>query len=160
MADLQSWHLPRLLSTAARLAEYAWNDQIAGLGLTPAGMIALEVLAENGPAAQTVLATRARVQPQTMGKTVSKLESSGHVTRERPVGDGRSQLVSISDRGWAALMGARKLQRSLTAGRPDADDLNDLLARVITELSATHGPTTPRVPVPGRPGVQYRRASS
>lgn len=138
MPDLDHWPLARLLSTAARLTEHAWSEQLTGLNLTPAGVTALEILAEGGPASQASLAVRARVQPQTMGKTLSKLQGSGYVVRHRSQGDARVQQVQISERGRSALIGARTLQRSLAANpRMSAGDLDALLATIIRGLAGT-----------------------
>lgn len=151
MTDLYGWHLPRLMSTAARLAEHESNRRLAGLGLTHAGVIALEVLAEAGPAAQNVLAARARVQPQTMGKTLSKLAASGYITRERAPVDGRSLQVSISDLGRAALTGAHSIQRAVPGHQGHAlDNLNDSLGKIIRELSK-EAPQVRRTPPSATP---------
>jgi MarR family transcriptional regulator, organic hydroperoxide resistance regulator len=81
MPDLDNWATPRLLSTAARMVEYAWNEKLASLGLTHAGAIALEVLETGGPEVQAQLAVKARVKPQTMSRTLARLEAHGCITR-------------------------------------------------------------------------------
>jgi MarR family transcriptional regulator, organic hydroperoxide resistance regulator len=145
MPDLQNWPTARLLSTAARLVEHAWNEKLASLGLTHAGVIALEVLDAEGALAQAQLAAKVRVQAQTMGKTLSRLEAHGHITRVRSQSDRRSQLVSISDLGQQALESSRELERNLTpGGDAGADDLRDRLASVIRRLGTTRwGGTVP-----------------
>lgn len=136
MPDLDHWPLARLLSTTARLAEHAWAERLTGLNLTPAGVTALEILAESGPAAQAAVAVRARVQPQTMGKTLSKLEASGYVVRQRGQGDARVQRVHISERGRAALIGARTLQRALHGNDGVIPgNLDAMLSTVIRQLA-------------------------
>src|SRR4051812_47950378 len=105
MPDLSKWPTPRLLSTAARLVEHAWDEQLASLGLTHAGVIALEVLHAAGrPMVQAQVAVSVRVQAQTMGKTLSRLEAHGHITRVRNQADGRSHQVTVSDLGQAVLV--------------------------------------------------------
>jgi len=136
--DLNSWPTPRLLSTAARLVEHAWNEKLADLGLTHAGVIALEVLEGDGPMAQTVLAARARVQAQTMGKTLSRLEAHGHILRTRSQTDRRAQRVSISDLGRTALARAREIERTLAGDTEQTtEELKELLRGIIRRLGNT-----------------------
>lgn len=59
MPDLNDWTTPRLLSTAARLIEHAWNERLAVLGLTHAGVIVLEVLDTQGSMVQARLSAKA-----------------------------------------------------------------------------------------------------
>lgn len=135
---MNSWPTPRLLSTAARLVEHAWNEKLADLGLTHAGVIALEVLEADGPMAQTLLAARARVQAQTMGKTLSRLEAHGHIVRTRSDTDRRAHRVSISDLGRTALGRARQLERTLTGDSEQAtDELQELLRGIIRRLGSS-----------------------
>ena len=76
---MDRWPTGRLLSTAARLVEHSWNEKLGAIGLTHAGVIAMEVLYSNGPMTQAQLAQLVRVQAQTMGKTLSRLEAHGHI---------------------------------------------------------------------------------
>ncbi|GAA4054586.1 hypothetical protein GCM10023063_48850 [Arthrobacter methylotrophus] len=72
MPDMERWPTGRLLSTAARLVEHAWNEKLRGMGLTHAGVIVMKVLAVKGPTTQSMLAQIVRVQAQTMGKTLTR----------------------------------------------------------------------------------------
>jgi DNA-binding MarR family transcriptional regulator len=149
MPDLNDWTTPRLLSTAARLVEHAWNEELAVLGLTHAGVIALEVLEAEGPMVQARLSAKVQVQAQTMGQTLSRLEAHGHITRERSRLDGRSQRVAISDLGRAALVQAREIARNLAPGvEIGVEELRDKLTAVIRGFgSARWGEEMPeRVP--------------
>lgn len=135
MPDLKNWPMPRLLSTAARLVEHEWNDKLAGLGLTHAGVIALEVLAAEGEMTQAQLATRVRVQAQTMGKTLGRLEVHGHIIRARSDVDRRRQIVQITDEGKRALKHAAELERLLSSGSGDQmDELKERLTVIIRRL--------------------------
>ena len=130
--------MPRLLSTAARLVEHEWNDKLAGLGLTHAGVIALEVLAADGEMTQAQLANRVRVQAQTMGKTLGRLEVHGHIVRARSEVDRRRQIVQISDEGQLALKQAAELERLLSSGNGDQmDELKERLTVIIRRLGNT-----------------------
>ncbi|MGM7778750.1 MarR family winged helix-turn-helix transcriptional regulator [Arthrobacter sp. KNU-44] len=145
MPDLNDWTTPRLLSTAARLVEHAWNEELAVLGLTHAGVIALEVLDAEGSMVQARLSAKVRVQAQTMGQTLSRLEAHGHITRERSRVDGRSQRVAVSELGKTALAQARTLAWNLAPGvEMGVEDLREKLVAVIRRLgSARWGEEVP-----------------
>lgn len=139
MPDIERWPTGRLLSTAARLVEHAWNEKLGGLGLTHAGVIALEVLAAKGPVSQVLLAQIVRVQAQTMGKTLSRLESHGYITRSRSSSDRRSQIVSLSDNGKRVLDTAERLEREVLMDSPvDAETLRGELKILVRALSVQH----------------------
>ena len=48
MSYRNQWPTNRLLSTAARLVEHAWNESLASLGITHAGVMVLDVLQAEG----------------------------------------------------------------------------------------------------------------
>lgn len=132
---MEQWLTGRLLSTAARLVEHAWNEQLVAIGVTHAGVIALGVLSSQGPMTQASLAQIVRVQAQTMGKTLGRLESRGHVTRVRSEQDKRSHLVSITEAGAEALYRAQEIERNLMPGRGLTDEqFRRHLMYVIREL--------------------------
>src|SRR5512141_3207909 len=106
MAD---WPTGRLLSTAARLVEHAWIKALERLGLTHAGLIVLHLLGA-GPQSQTELAHAARVQAQTMSRTLERLEREGLVVRARDESDARRHVVSRTDAGTDAWRKARTLE--------------------------------------------------
>jgi DNA-binding MarR family transcriptional regulator len=134
MPDLSSWPLPRLLSTAARLVEYKWNEHLASLGLTHAGAIVLEILAGEGEMTQAKLAKRVRVEPQTMGKTLGRLETTGYVSRVRSQDDRRQQRVSISERGLKVFGQVVGLEQELLGGGGDMEQFKKQLVRVVRDL--------------------------
>ncbi|MHA7145488.1 MarR family winged helix-turn-helix transcriptional regulator [Arthrobacter sp. TmT3-37] len=137
MPDLDQWPTGRLLTTAARLVEHAWNERLVDIGVTHAGVIALGVLANQGAMTQASLAQIVRVQAQTMGKTLSRLESRGHVSRVRNDLDRRSHLVSISPDGRKVLDAADDIERTLVAGGGlVSDELRNHLQTVIRQLGA------------------------
>ncbi|WP_404799659.1 MarR family winged helix-turn-helix transcriptional regulator [Arthrobacter pullicola] len=118
--------------------------------MTHAGVIALGVLDSQGPMTQAHLAQLVRVQAQTMGKTLARLESHGHVTRVRNDLDKRSHMVSITPAGVEALREAHDIERTLLDGEELlSEDLRSQLRSVIRELG------NPRwhmaVDVPGLP---------
>ncbi|MDQ0075603.1 MarR family winged helix-turn-helix transcriptional regulator [Arthrobacter oryzae] len=144
MPDIRLWPTGRLLSTAARLVEHAWNEKLDDIGLTHAGVIALDVLAANGPMTQSSLAQIVRVQAQTIGKTLMRLEAHGYVYRQRSQSDRRSQVVSITVSGTSAREAARDLERSVLAtAEVDTDMLRTELQAIVRGLAAREEESLP-----------------
>ena len=140
---MDHWPTGRLLSTAARLVEHSWNEKLGAIGLTHAGVIAIEVLAAQGPMTQAQLAQYVRVQAQTMGKTLSRLESHGHIARVRSTSDRRSHVVSLTERGKEAVAQAVEMERSVLASASiDPEVLRQELKAVVRELASQFA-TTP-----------------
>jgi DNA-binding MarR family transcriptional regulator len=131
------------LSTAARLVEHSWNEKLGAIGLTHAGVIAIEVLNAQGPMTQAQLAQYVRVQAQTMGKTLSRLEAHGHIARVRSTSDRRSHVVSLTERGKEAVAAAVEMERTvLAAATIDPDVLRQELKAVVRELASQFGSST------------------
>lgn len=99
----------RLITVAARMVQRRQDDALAHLGLTRAAVIALEGLAE-GPLNQERLAETVRVQSQTLGRVLTRLEAAGHITRRRQPTDRRQFKVELTDAGLAALEAARQAE--------------------------------------------------
>ncbi|MDJ0321639.1 MarR family transcriptional regulator [Pseudarthrobacter sp. PS3-L1] len=136
---MDRWPTGRLLSTAARLVEHSWNEKLGAIGLTHAGVIAIEVLSSNGPMTQAQLAQLVRVQAQTMGKTLSRLETHGHITRVRSNSDRRSHVVSLTEQGREAATAAVDMERAvLAASSVDPDVLRQELQSVVRELAGSY----------------------
>ena len=96
----------------------------------------MEVLSVQGPMTQAQLAQLVRVQAQTMGKTLSRLEAHGHISRERSASDRRSHVVTLTDRGREAVVAAADMERSvLAAASIDPDSLRHELQSVVRELA-------------------------
>lgn len=137
MPDLEQWPTGRLLTTAARLVEHAWNERLVNIGVTHAGVIALGVMASQGAMTQAHLAQIVRVQAQTMGKTLSRLETRGHISRARNDLDRRSHMVSITTAGTNVLEQAQNLERTLVTDEAlISSELREHLQSVIRELGA------------------------
>ncbi|NUU33350.1 MarR family transcriptional regulator [Arthrobacter sp. C9C5] len=138
MPDVDRWSTVRLLLTAARLVEHAGNENLASVGLTHAGLIALQVLEADGTMTQTRVAAKVRVQAQTMGKTLARLEENGHVTRVRSQRDSRSLEVGISGLGKTTLDRARELEQNLAPGdKTELKELRDWLVTIIRLLGSS-----------------------
>ncbi len=114
MSDLENWSTGRLLSTAARLSERVLNKALLELGVTPAGINVLTALNTHGPMAQNELAELMHVQPQTIGRTIERLEASDHLTRTRSGPDRRVRMVAISSKGRTVLEEAQDIEKNLT----------------------------------------------
>ncbi|MCY7287699.1 MAG: MarR family transcriptional regulator [Cryobacterium sp.] len=132
---MTSWPTGRLLSTAARLVEHAWVEALDRLGLTHAGMIVLHLLGD-GPLSQTELARRARVQTQTMSRTLERLEQGGYVVRTRDERDARRHAVARTDAGTLAWQKTRTVEADLFPPLENADALRDALLSIIAASSA------------------------
>ncbi len=134
-ADAADWPIGRLLSTASRLVEHAWADALDDLGLTHAGLIALHLL-ERGPANQTDLARSARVQAQTMSRTLDRLEREGFVEREPDARDARRRIVTSTAAGNEVWRRAHSVEADLFPPLEDADGLRRALLDIIAASSA------------------------
>ncbi|TQJ34586.1 MarR family winged helix-turn-helix transcriptional regulator [Arthrobacter sp. SLBN-122] len=99
----------RLITLAARLIQRRQDDALAPLGLTRAAVIALEGLM-GGPLNQEQLADAIRVQSQTLGRVLTRLEATGLITRMRHASDRRQLKVELTDAGVAAVEAARKAE--------------------------------------------------
>lgn len=120
--DLDGWPTGRLLSSAARLVEHAWNAHLSAWGLSHAGLAALHVLL-GGPLTQRELASRVQVEDQTMSRTLERLERSGFVERHRDPGDRRRLLVSLTDAGRESFRRAGDLEVAESFFAALGDDL-------------------------------------
>ena len=83
MPDMRLWPTGRLLSTAARLLEHAWNEKLNDIGLNYAGLITLDVLAANGPTTPPAQSGRAPAEQDRCGCQVSGSVLGGHWPRRR-----------------------------------------------------------------------------
>ncbi len=127
---LAAWPTGRLLATAARATENRWHAALDGLGLTHAGLVALHLLDE-GPLAQADLARAARVEAQTMSRTLERLERAGHVRRAPHPTDRRRILVERTPAGDAALARAQGVERELFPAAADTESFRRALLAII-----------------------------
>lgn len=132
---MEEWPTGRLLSTASRLVEHAWLDALDERGLSHAGFIALHIIGEK-PTNQTELATRARVENQTMSRTLDRLEREGYITRERDPRDRRRHIITRTPKGAAAWESARSLEAEVFPEISDPSALRAALLELIAAGSA------------------------
>jgi len=132
MPDMELWPTSRLLSTAARLVELAWNEKLRPLGLTYPAVLTLDAVATAGPITPGDLARSVRVQAQTMGPLLSRLESRGFIRREPNRFDRRSQLISITDLGMTLLEQSHRQENNVLAAiNLDSEDLREELLAIV-----------------------------
>ena len=129
------WPTGRLLSMAARLVEHAWSETLEQRGLTHAGLVALHLL-DGGARSQTELAREARVQTQTMSRTLERLEREGYVARTRAEEDARRQVVTRTDAGAAVWREAQSLEADVFPPLKDPDGVRTALLEIIAASSA------------------------
>ncbi|AFR30225.1 MULTISPECIES: MarR family transcriptional regulator [Micrococcaceae] len=129
---MERWPTSRLLSTAARLVELAWNDKLRPLGLTYPAVLTLDALAAAGPITPGELARSVRVQAQTMGPLLTRLESRGYIRRQPNRFDRRSQLIFITDVGLTLLEQSHRQENTvLSAIDLDSEDLREALLAIV-----------------------------
>jgi DNA-binding MarR family transcriptional regulator len=73
-------------------------------------------LDREGPQSTSKLASAERVRPQSMGQTVSELESQGLIARRPDPADGRSALIELTETGRAELSEDRGRREGWLAG--------------------------------------------
>jgi len=111
----------RALGTAVHTLGLARPDAPAGApALAPSAEHALAVLAD-GPATQSVLAARLRLQKSTVSRLTDQLVDGGWARRGPDPQDGRRVVVQLSAKG------ARRAERQAQA---QEEALADLLARL------------------------------
>ncbi|MBF8191680.1 MarR family transcriptional regulator [Nonomuraea sp. K274] len=111
---------------AARAASEVWvvvsrlrrrlKDVVGEGDLTPAQASVLARLDKEGPASASDLAVAERVRPQSMAKIVVALEQSRLVARQPDPGDGRRQLISLTESGREHRLGVRRARQEWLAG--------------------------------------------
>jgi MarR family transcriptional regulator, organic hydroperoxide resistance regulator len=132
MNQVEQWATGRLLSTAARMVEHAWNIHLSRWDLNHASVAVLHVLRED-PLTQRELAQRVQVQEQTVSRIVEGLERRGYLTRHRSPADRRRKLVQLTEVGQAVLDEAvdiEQIERPFAA--IDPDDLQVLRRALVT----------------------------
>lgn len=132
--DTAHWSTSRLLSTAARLNENRDNERLRALGVTHSGVTILRVLASEETLSQVKLAQMVRVQAQTAGKALERLESRALVRRTKSATDRRVIYVSITAAG-RELLDAVEQGEDAPFGGPGGNDEN-LRAALIDVIRA------------------------
>lgn len=124
----EQWPLGRLLSAAARAVEREWDERLRAVGLTHASLVAIDILLRTGPTGADTIARTARVQPQTMSRTLERAERDGLVERTSHPEDRRRRVVSVTDEGRRAWETAQHIEREVL---PEDVELRRRLAAVL-----------------------------
>ncbi|MEK6343407.1 MAG: MarR family transcriptional regulator [Curtobacterium sp.] len=106
-----AWPMGRLLAAAARRVERDWDERLREIGLPHAGLIAIDILIRTGPTGADTVARAARVQPQTMSRTLERLERDGLVERAPHPDDRRRRVVTVTEAGRTAWDTAKHIER-------------------------------------------------
>lgn len=114
-----------LLSSVRLLVRRVRQVQVDG-DLTLPERSALSRLDQAGPSTSAALARQEQISPQSMGATLSTLESRGLVKRSPDPGDGRRIVLSITEDGLQNLRARRterteQLSRALSEGFTDSE---------------------------------------
>lgn len=133
--DTSHWSTSRLLSTAARLNENRDNERLRSIGVTHSGLTILKVLATAGSMSQVKLAQIVRVQAQTVGKALERLEVRSLVTRQKSEADRRVTFVALTPEGRAILDQVQQGEAAPLGGAGHAEE--DLRAALISVINAT-----------------------
>ncbi|WP_235912263.1 MarR family winged helix-turn-helix transcriptional regulator [Ruania zhangjianzhongii] len=96
------WPTGRLLSTAARRVERAWDGYLAQWSLSHASLPVLAVLV-GGERSQREIAAHLGVTEQSTSRMVAGLERTGYVERSRHLQDRRRHTVRITEAGRRTL---------------------------------------------------------
>ena len=126
--------LGRLLSAAARSVERDWDERLRAIGLSHAAVVAIDILIRTGPTGADTIARTARVQPQTMSRTLERMERDGLVERAPHPADRRRRVVSVTPAGRSAWETARHIEREVLPEDPALRSaLGDLLGKAQSE---------------------------
>lgn len=143
LQDLREQHVGRLLLRAHR----AFSARAAGMlherGYPGVALRHIDLLPHLDAAGTraTVLAQRAGMTKQGMGKLVAELEANGLVERVPDPGDGRAMLVRFTDAGMGFLEVAVEVVQALEReyerilGTARLRDLKDALDRIVEHSS-------------------------
>lgn len=144
--DRASWPTGRLLSMSGRLVEGAWTERLAAQGLTHAGLMALHGLSDGDAVPTFELAARCQVTPQTMTRTVDRLERDLLVDRHRDESDRRRVAVTLTPRGYEAYRQAADMSEAepaLLGHVVDLPALRKSLVAIIENLTDGTARTLP-----------------
>ncbi|WP_343712251.1 MarR family transcriptional regulator [Inquilinus sp.] len=130
-----------LLAQTAKAVSRAFDDALAEAGGSLPTWLVLMSLMRDGPLGHGELAERVGVQGPTLTHHLDGLEQRGLVRRDRPPGNRRSQLVSLTEPGTAMFHRLRqaaqahdgRLRQGLAA--EDLERLRGLLARLSANVS-------------------------
>jgi MarR family transcriptional regulator for hemolysin len=143
---IDDWHAMKMpghfFSRIARGMTRIGDMRLRELGFATAQLPVLTALKDGAKLSQTELARWAKVEQPTMAQLLSRMERDGIVRREPDPADGRSSLISLTDRARANLPAGREIliqgNKDITHGLSEADvaTLLSLLERVLANVEA------------------------
>lgn len=133
--NMREWPTGRLLATASRLVEHAWTESLDRLGLTHAGLVVLHLLQEK-PRSQTDLARLARVENQTISRTLERLQREGFIERKADASDRRRHIVTATPAGIEVWNSAHSLERDMMPKVDDPESFRASLLAIIASSAA------------------------
>ncbi|MHA7276258.1 MarR family winged helix-turn-helix transcriptional regulator [Arthrobacter sp. Hz1] len=137
--DLDQWSTNRLLLTATRLVENAWNKELAIFGITHAGLTVLLVITLQGAGTQADIARRVRVQTQTMTRILDNLETGGFISHSQPAVEQKRRLFTITPAGSDVIQSTTGTEQNiLPLGAPHDRNVRHYLQQTIVELTRRH----------------------
>ena len=160
-----------LISRAARAFSRIGEPRLRPFGFGVGHLPALVALKDGAALSQRDLARFARIEQSSMAQMLARMERDGVIQRTPDPADGRSSLISLTDRARAGLPGARaallQVNEEALAGftGEEAATLASLLGRVIENLdrveagslAALPALNPPACPVPRRVATGRRR---
>lgn len=142
--DLEGAAVSSLIPRLARTHRSHVYEPLRQLGLAPGQELMLMRLWHSGPQKQSALAAMLGVANPTIAKMVTRLEQAGFVARQKPPGDARAVLVTLTEAGQALRPKVETIWEELenrTVRALSADErqtLNDLLVKLIIDLESDH----------------------
>jgi DNA-binding MarR family transcriptional regulator len=131
-----------MVNLAGRLLVREIDEALSEHGLSSAHMpVFLALGGGNAAMTQRDLARQAQVEQPTMASTLARMERDGLIVRMPNPADGRSELVSLSERGRSRFSALRdcatRVNGRATAGFTDEERqaLLGLLARLVDNLT-------------------------
>jgi DNA-binding MarR family transcriptional regulator len=103
--------------SVARLSRRLRSERDPQNELSVGQLSVLGALLRNGECSVGELATRERVQPPSMTRTVNCLVEAGYVVRRRHATDGRQVVVTLSEKGLETLTADRRRRDAWLAQR-------------------------------------------
>lgn len=129
-----------LIAQAARLFGRLGEARLKPLGFGVGQLPVLMALKDGAALSQKELATLARIEQPSMAQMLARMERDGLVTRDPDSRDGRSSLVSLTDRALRQLDDIRVIllrgNEEALAGMNDQERqvLSNLLIRMLDNL--------------------------
>ena len=129
-----------LANHMARLFAIGLQNQLRAFGVAPAQFMVLVELWDQDGQTQAQLTEKLDVEQATMANTLSRMQRDGLIVRRPSESDGRSKIISLTERAHelqAPALNAAQATNAQALASLDADDhakLNDLMKKVISSL--------------------------